>query len=917
MNKFLTLIFAALPLVAWADDTSSASTTLTTTNDATLFTSNSQGVSSTNPTHRIPAIACKGDTIIAICDERQSTNGGDIGSGRIDLVYKISTDNGKTWSSQGTVAEGGKDFSGNTASGFGYGDAAVCIDRSTGKILVMAAAGTTGYSSSSASASSSTANTTSAIKIAKITGTIKPGTDGKATVEWSSPTDMSSAIYGLYVYNTSSIYVTKAFFGSGRLCQSSIIRHDSGASYRVYGALTTNRGSLVVYSDDFGDTWKTLGTASDQPSQVDNSNTGDEAKVEELVNGDVLLCAKNNGGSGRIFNIFHYTDIAPSKGSSSTTPATVGSWGSPAKSDITAAKCNGEIYSVLATNKVSNHNNYGKEAYVMLMSVPADNNNRQNVSIYWKAINDRDDTNEVSDFSTTSNWTKAQVSTTTSAYSTMRQDGNGDIAFLYEEDNSSHSGTEAYNIKFKTISLSDITGNQYTADDPWEKRVVMLKAKVLKSGTTTSYYMRNKQANDGTTSVELEMIEDSKMPTTLDYSYYWVISKAPANAVNDQYYYLSSYQGDGYLGQVMATNSSTGVQQRNGAGSVEDYKYEFLIRGFTKKGTLQNGHTDSDNLAVTGYSINFLDLYDNLKYKNKYVAVSDAGNVNWYDHTTTGENLNSGGTYWSTDFELVDVTAVQNPTKETATCGTKDAPTEYGWPVTFTRHDNTHKLLTVEDYHYYATLKLPYAVALPEGVTAYKVTTKRPSSDAQNTYEVGLTELTLERNKDGQSVLPRETPVLLMMKNSDAGDDGKTAGGDVQKTVYLCPDHARPIQETAFAGTLGKRIFTTAEYDPKTNANYFLLSKKNGQVAFRYLTAQTINNNKAYYIYESESGAKPVALSFFFTDGDNSETTGFDRVLPVVTDDADAPVYDLMGRRVSQPTQKGIYIRGGKKFLVK
>jgi hypothetical protein len=31
----------------------------------------------------------------------------------------------------------------------------------------------------------------------------------------------------------------------------------------------------------------------------------------------------------------------------------------------------------------------------------------------------------------------------------------------------------------------------------------------------------------------------------------------------------------------------------------------------------------------------------------------------------------------------------------------------------------------------------------------------------------------------------------------------------------------------------------------------------------------------------------------------------------------DAPIYDLMGRIVTNPTKRGIYIRNGKKFIVK
>lgn len=39
--------------------------------------------------------------------------------------------------------------------------------------------------------------------------------------------------------------------------------------------------------------------------------------------------------------------------------------------------------------------------------------------------------------------------------------------------------------------------------------------------------------------------------------------------------------------------------------------------------------------------------------------------------------------------------------------------------------------------------------------------------------------------------------------------------------------------------------------------------------------------------------------------------------LPSVTTDPNAPVYDLAGRRITEPTQPGIYIQGGRKFVVK
>ena len=43
-------------------------------------------------------------------------------------------------------------------------------------------------------------------------------------------------------------------------------------------------------------------------------------------------------------------------------------------------------------------------------------------------------------------------------------------------------------------------------------------------------------------------------------------------------------------------------------------------------------------------------------------------------------------------------------------------------------------------------------------------------------------------------------------------------------------------------------------------------------------------------------------------------TTGISSVQSEVSDDA---IYDLQGRRVITPQKKGIYIRGGKKFIMR
>jgi hypothetical protein len=124
---------------------------------------------------------------------------------------------------------------------------------------------------------------------------------------------------------------------------------------------------------------------------------------------------------------------------------------------------------------------------------------------------------------------------------------------------------------------------------------------------------------------------------------------------------------------------------------------------------------------------------------------------------------------------------------------------------------------------------------------------------------------------------------------------------------------AKAIETTGFNGTLGAKTFATTVYDYTTNPHYYVLGKEKGRVAFYYLTSQTIGANKAYYIYTG-TAAPAKSLSFAFTDDD--ATTAIELPNTTTTTDANAPIYDLSGRRVTSPT-KGIYIQGGKKFVVK
>jgi sialidase-1 len=192
----------------------------------------------TGYTNRIPAITRdKNNNLVAFADYRYGT--GDIGSNRIDIVARISSDNGTSWGDQYTAIKHTTD---TKSDGFGYahGDAAVVTDRESGEMLLMCASGSTAYGSTGINV-----------------GRYYSNDNGKKWGIKSSWTrqsnDVTKAMYSIWGSST----VTRMFFGSGRICQSRFIK--TGDYYRLYAALTTNLGSLVVYSDDFGNTWSALG----------------------------------------------------------------------------------------------------------------------------------------------------------------------------------------------------------------------------------------------------------------------------------------------------------------------------------------------------------------------------------------------------------------------------------------------------------------------------------------------------------------------------------------------------------------------------------------------------------------------------------------------------------------------------------
>lgn len=357
--------------------------------------------------HRIPSIARLNNGNLTAYSDLRINGSGDVGYNAISVVGRTSSNDGATWTAESTDIQGN-----GSGADYAHGDAATVVDRESGKILLMTSTGKTGWPSSTRENRVQVGHSLSA--------------DGG--VNWTTRNCTEQVYQDAF---------DKLFFSSGRIIQSTVCK--TGKYYRIYSGVNTRPGgSRVAYSDDFGATWHYLGGIAAIPAE-----DGDECKVEELPSGDILLSCRRQSGPGRYFNVFVFTDRDKGEGSWGKV---VTSGDSNIPGQTFAATCNGEILLVPALRASDN-----TPTYVLLQSAAA-STNRENVSIYYKEL----PADYTSPSSYLDGWGKYQVSTSTSCYSTMVLDKKGDVAFLYEE-----NANGGYDIVFKSLPLSTITGNAY------------------------------------------------------------------------------------------------------------------------------------------------------------------------------------------------------------------------------------------------------------------------------------------------------------------------------------------------------------------------------------------------------------------------------------------------------------------------
>lgn len=185
----------------------------------------------------------------------------------------------------------------------------------------------------------------------------------------------------------------------------------------------------------------------------------------------------------------------------------------------------------------------------------------------------------------------------------------------------------------------------------------------------------------------------------------------------------------------------------------------------------------------------------------------------------------------------------------------------------------------VEGVSNLATFSAPFATVIPEGVTAYYVST----ADNSKATMKAIT---------GEAI-PANEGVLLTSESAEA------------VTMVPATDETLATIENNKLGNSAGADKTIAEGD---NA-YILANGANGTAFYKGKIGSTLKANKAYLTL-NEAGA-PEAISMNF----GGNVTGINQI--VNAEQNNAPVYDLTGRRVVRTVKGGLYIKGGNKFIAR
>lgn len=193
--------------------------------------------------------------------------------------------------------------------------------------------------------------------------------------------------------------------------------------------------------------------------------------------------------------------------------------------------------------------------------------------------------------------------------------------------------------------------------------------------------------------------------------------------------------------------------------------------------------------------------------------------------------------------------------------------------------------LTAVGNHTFATAYLPFAVSSIENAKAYigEINTEKT--------HVTLSEVS--------TALAAEEGMILIGNEEGTPTATLNIGGQAEKN-----------SSNVLKGTLTGITFS----DAVSRDAYRVMGKKNGAETtigfFKPSDSMTSLGANRAYIKVNPTDATVLTVGF-------GQVEGIGQATMETTDNANAPIYDLSGRRVNQLTKGGIYIKGGKKVIVK
>ena len=884
MKKIFALVALALAAITTTTAVAQTAASAIESKKQTLF--NSANHSSTP--YRIPAIATlsNGD-VIAIADQRPC--GADVGNGEVDIYAKISSNNGSTWTPSSTdpSADGtGLKIADGTSSN-GYGDAAVVANRESGEVMAICVAGKVVFSNGSSSKHN---------KMARLYSSDY----GKT---WKTE-DVTTAFFDNLLPNAYTM-----FMASGKILQSTKVK--KGNYYRLYGALLVRQKknwlskenvNYVVYSDDFGKTWAILGGGS-------CISSADEAKVEELPNGNIVVSSRKSGG--RYFNVFSFSNLE----------SATGSWGSTSTCSFGGSNAtNGELLMYHNVTNVST----GEKTNIILQSLPT-GSSRSNVAVFYKVI---DNNTSYSSSSFTSGWTKGiEVDNGASGYSTMTILPNGEIGFLYEDNyDTSKADGDYSDIVYVPLTVSEITGGAYTYTSSEVVKETVATPAITPNGGELKYGNNTVSIACDTDGATIYYTIDGTEPTTSSTKYtgaFTLSSNATVKAIavksgwNNSDVASASFT---YTVETVATPTITpnGGELKYGNNTVTiacataDATIYYTTNGatpttsstkYTGAFTLTSNATVKAIAVKTGWN-NSSVASASFTYTVETVATPviapnggeiEAGTTISISCATSGATIyySTNGaeptTVYSAPFALNEAATVKAVAKKEGWNNSATAQASFTIKKEVVEPEEPEieepeepefvgKTWTVnlksgevdDNNGYIATFSASVAVTLPEDVTAYVVT--RTLLSYIYTSEVS-----------GKTI-PANTGVILFSEN----------GGNIT------------ITEAAADATVAKistnKLIATGDNSVKTSSNKcFVLQEKSGSMTFVKVSKNTtVAANTAYL--EGSSWYSSMKLS---VDNENPEVSG---VEGVEAENAEVEYYNLQGVKVENP-EKGIFIK--------